>query len=923
MTLGAVVLSVAASTLIAQARTATPTQASPAPAVGRATLITTVEGVSEYRFPNGLQVLLYPDSASPSISINATYWAGSRQEGYGETGIAHLMEHLLLRSTKKFPDLPAAHTQRRSVRNASTGMDFTNYYETLPASDANLEWALEVETDRMTNATISKENLATEFTVVLNEREQSSADLYRSALNRLMRIAYIWHPYGRQTAGNESDIRNVPLDRLTAFYRKYYQPDNAMLVITGRFDPRKALALVDRTMGSVPRPTRSAALGNLLPGNYTVEPVQDGEHYSAIRRSGDSQWILMGYHIPGVAHPDFAPAAVLADVLFSNPSGRLHKAIVDTRRAATLDGTAWLLGDPSILMVRANLGAAQSLDTVRAMMQRLLDSARTSTYSNEEVTRAKTSLLRNIQLDLNNPTGSFSTRISDWASFGDWRLIFYHRDRLARVTAADVQRVAGLYLKPSNSSTVVVIPTAQPDRAEIPANPNVATMLAGYKGGAVVQTGEAFDPTPRNIEARVTRVTLPSGMHLLMLPKESRGNRVVAQIVIRHGSEASLTGKVQLSQVTGSMLIRGSTRMTRQQIVDSLSKLTSAVSLGPGTNSATVIIETTRPNLQPVLELVAQQLRSPRFDAEELEKLKKERLVQLENGKTNPIALADIAINRRLAPRPKGHPLYRQTADESIEEVNAITVDAVRAYYQAQFGGSAAAMAIVGDFDAAEVQSTVTRLLGDWRSAQPYERLVRTYVPSDSALETIEVPDKPNASFFFGTTMALSDGDPDYPALALAHYIMAGSGSASRGMKRLREKDGITYGIQSSLNAQSLDRQAVWITQSLVSPQNIDRMQQAWREEIDRALKDGFTAEELEQYRSGYLGARQRSRSNDPELVVALSQRRFAGRTFAWDEELEKKIAALTPEQVTAAMRKYFDPKNVVIVRSGSFAPKP
>lgn len=894
----------------------------PATPNGR-TPVASAEGISEYAFPNGLRVLLYPDTTRATVSVNVTYFAGSRHEGYGETGMAHFLEHLLARGTQQFPDVPAAHVQRRSTHNATTGFDFTNYFETLPAGDANLQWALELEQDRMTNGSITKELLATEFSIVLNERELWATDAYRSAYDRLWRAAYQWHPYGRPTIGAESDVRNIPIERFQAFYRRYYQPDNAMLVIAGRFDPAKALAMVERTLGAVPRPTRSAALGNLLPAHYTAEPAQDGESYTVMRRNTDSQWILMGYHVPGVAHPDFAPVAVLADVLFSNPSGRLYKAIVDKGRAVLLDGTAWQLADPTLMTVRANLRRDQSLDSVRAIMLAVIDSARTSTYTNDEVARARTSLLRNIQLDLNNPSGSFNNRISDWASFGDWRLLFFHRDRLAQVTPADVQRVARLYLKPTNATTVAVVPTPAPDRAEVPANPNVATMMAGYRPGAATQGGEVFDASPKNIDLRTTRTRLPNGMYLSMLPKETRGNRVVALIQLRHGTAKSLAGKTMLSQLTGFMLNRGTTQLTRQQVIDSLSKLTSAVGFGPTASGVTVSIETTRPNLLPVLNLVAQQLRSPRLDSADLVALKRERLLVVENSRANPVNVADNAVNRRIVQKPKDHPLNRLSFEESIEEINAVTIAAVRAHHRSHFGAGAADMAIVGDFDRAEVQAAVTRLLGDWRSPQPYERLARAYAKTDSSFESIEMADKPNAAYVLGVTMPISDADPDYPALALAHYILAGSQAASRVFKRLRGQEGLTYTMASSLNAQPQDRYATWIAQSISAPQNIERLQRAWREEIDRALRDGFTQTELDEYRPGLLESYSRPRSNDVLLAGILQSRRFAGRTMAYDEDLERKIAALTPDQVTAALRKYLSPKDIVIARAGSFAPKP
>ena len=898
------------------------TPATQAPAA-RATLVTSVEGITEYSLPNGLRVLLFPDQSKQTVTVNVTYMVGSTHEGFGETGMAHLLEHLVFKGSKNHVDMQSEFTKYGARRNGSTSPDRTNYYETVPASDANLEWALDLEADRMVNAFIAKKDLESEFSVVRNELEAGENEVTRVMLQRVMRAAYRWHGYGRSTIGTRSDIENVPIDRLQAFYRKYYQPDNAILIVAGRFDPAKTLPIIERKFGSIPRPKRTLEAGNLLLANYTVEPTQDGEQVITVRRVGDAQMVMIGYHIPAGTHPDFAAIDVLSDVLSSSPSGRLYKAVVDTKKAASIFG-GWLFArDPSLLIIAANVRKDQSLDSARAALEAGLAAARTATYTAEEVERAKTALLTNIRNGLNNSEG-IGLELSEWAAMGDWRMLFLRRDRVAKVTPADVQRVAQTYLKPANSTIALYIPTPQPDRAEIPAAPNVASMLAGYKGGEVVAAGEAFDASPKNIDARTKRAMLPNGMQLILLPKLTRGNRVNAQVVLRHGSEQSLTGKAQIGSLTSGMLNRGTTTLSRQQIQDSIAKLGSQVSWPPvGGNTAIVNIQTTRPNLAATLDLVAQQLKSPKFDAEELDKLKKERLAQLEQVKSEPAVIGQLTTQRKLMPKPKGHPLYQPTPDELIAEITAVTADQVKAFHQSLFGASFADLSVVGDFDEREITAVATRLFGDWKNPQPFARLVRTYAATDSSFESIETPDKQNATFYAATNVELSDADPDYPAFLLGNMMLGQPGQSSRLWTRLREKEGLSYDARSIFTPQSLDRYGTWIMSAIYAPQNVQRLQIAFREELDRALKDGFTQAELDQFRAGLLQGRSQGRANDPELVGTLVNRRFAGRTMAYDEELEKKIAALTPDQVNAALRKYLDPKKIFIVRAGDFAKNP
>ena len=213
-------------------------------------------GVTEYDFPNGLRVLLYPDPASPKVTINMTYLVGSRHEGYGETGMAHLLEHMNFIQTTSGREIKKEIVDRGASWNGSTSEDRTNYYETVPATDDNLKWALGLEADRMVNVKMAKELLDTEMTVVRNEFERGENSARSVLEERVASTAYLWHNYGKSTIGSREDIERVPIERLAAFYRKFYQPDNAVLVLSGRLDESKALAMVADTVGKIPRPTR-------------------------------------------------------------------------------------------------------------------------------------------------------------------------------------------------------------------------------------------------------------------------------------------------------------------------------------------------------------------------------------------------------------------------------------------------------------------------------------------------------------------------------------------------------------------------------------------------------------------------------------------------------------------------------------------
>ncbi|MDT7806216.1 MAG: zinc protease [Acidobacteriota bacterium] len=874
--------------------------------------VTSVEGINEYRLKNGLRVLMFPDQTKQTITVNVTYLVGSAIEDYGETGMAHLLEHMVFKGTPHHTNVPAELTSHGARPNGSTWTDRTNYFETFAATDENLNWALDLESDRMVNSFIAKKDLDSEMTVVRNEFESDENDPFRVLLDRTVSAAYIWHNYGKETVGARSDIENVPIERLQAFYKKYYQPDNAVLLVAGKFDEAKTLTLVDKYFSPIPRPTRT------IQKIYTTEPTQDGERAVTLRRVGDTQLVQAVYHVPAGSHPDFAAVDILAQVLGDTPSGRLHKALVESKKASSVFGFDFQWHDPTLAIFGAEVRQGDSLDAARDALLQTIEGLAANPPTKEEVERARAQILKSVELTMNN-SDQVGLTLSEFIGAGDWRLFFLHRDRLRKVTPEEVARVAATYFKPANRTLGLFIPTAKPDRAEIPATPDLQAALRDYKGDASVAAGEAFDPNPSNIESRTTREDA-AGLKLALLPKKTRGGKVVAQMTLRYGDEKSLMNRTTAAQLAGAMLMRGTAKHTRQQIQDELDRLKARAFVFGGAGAAGVSIETVRENLPAVMRLVAEVLREPAFPAEEFELLKREQLASIEQNRSEPTQIAFTAFGRLLSPYPKGDVRYVSTPDEDVAEVNAATLEQAKQFYKDFYGASNATLTVVGDFDPKEVSGLARQLFGDWKSPRPFTRVPSVYADVKPVNQSFPAPDKANAFFVAGFNLNIRDDNPDYPALLLGNYMLGGGFLNSRITARLRQKEGLSYGSGSNLNVSALDQYGRFTATAIYAPQNVERLETAFKEEMARMVKDGFTAEEVAAAKSGYLQSRQVSRAQDNELAGRLNNYLFLGRTLAWDEELERKIAALTPEQINAAMRKHIDPSRLVIIKSGDFA---
>ena len=323
------------------------------------TQVTSVEGITEYRLPNGLRVLLMPDTSKPTVTVNVTYLVGSRHENYGETGMAHLLEHMMFKGTPKHQKITEEFNKRGMRMNGTTSLDRTNYYELFQADDSNLQWALEMEADRMVNSNVARKDLDTEMTVVRNEYERGENSPGSVLMKRLQSIAYDWHNYGNATIGNRSDIENVKIENLQAFYHQYYQPDNAVLMVAGKFDQTKVLQWISNAFGKIPKPKRT------LQQFWTVEPTQDGERSFMVRRAGDIQLVMIAYKVPANLHTDRDAIGFASDILTNAPHGRLHKQLVETGKVVQVFSTEVGRVEPGLVVIGAAVKKGESIEAAK------------------------------------------------------------------------------------------------------------------------------------------------------------------------------------------------------------------------------------------------------------------------------------------------------------------------------------------------------------------------------------------------------------------------------------------------------------------------------------------------------------------------------------------------------------------------------
>lgn len=853
-------------------------------------------GIHEFRLPNGLTVLLYPDESKPRILVNVTYKVGSKHENYGETGMAHLLEHLLFKGSPGFENIDAEFSKRGMVNNGSTWLDRTNYFEVMPANTENLDYALGMEASRMTGAYIAKKDLDSEMTVVRNEMEIGETDPISVSLQALQAQAFIWHNYGNDTIGARADVENVPIERLQAFYRTYYQPDNAVLIVAGPIEIGKTMERINHYFAGIAKPTRT------LPRFYTREPTQNGERESTIRRVAGTPLLLIGYHTPGAAHPDTVAMNVLLRVLGDDKTGRLREKLVSPGLASSAQAFGLNFQESSLASFALSFDKSHDVDKAKAEALRQIEALEPVTDA--EFERAKRSYRNDLKSALDD-VSRVGINLSEYIAAGDWRLFFLERQTLDSLTLAQVNAVAKRYFLRANRNSVKYLPEPEPQRAEIPPPPDLTAQLAQLKAdeSSQVSAGEQLDFAPLALEKRVERMELRPGLSLAMLSKKTRNATVSLVVNARLGDAESLKGKDLALEALGAMMNRGTTALDRVGFADALSAKEAEVQIAFSGQSLRVSARATEAGLIETLALIDQALKQPRLDASEFETWRKEQLTGLEAAENDPQARAVDALSRALNPYPPGHPLAQMSLEQQRSALQALKLSDLKAVHEQFVGAEQMQIAAVGQFDGAALKSALSAHFAQWRAKTPYQEIVELPYKKAPAKTWINTPDQANGFLYAAMPFALRDDQANYAIAQIADFILGSSGLDSRLMQRLREKDGVSYGGGSALGVSSESEASIWQIYALAAPENLSPSESAIKEELARFIKDGITQSELDSAKTGLVKAARLAQSNDARLASQLAGQQRLGRTMASVDTLEKQIQAASLAQVNAYIK--------------------
>jgi zinc protease len=916
------------------------------------------EGVREFRLANGLKLLLAENRVAPVATFLVLYRVGSRNEAVGHTGATHILEHMLFKGTPTFNKAKgtqvAATLQRVGADfNATTWYDRTNYFETVP-SDA-LELAVHLEADRMRNSFIADEDRRSEMTVVRNELERGQNEPMLVLDEAVYATAFREHPYHHPTIGWRADVENVPTARLKEFYDTFYHPNNATAIAVGDFEESRALALVAKYFGGLP------ASSEPIPEVYTDEPRQEGERRLVVRRAGELPLVQVAFRTPAAlgqervlsnaelaarsAHPpeqnDIYPLAVLACALTEGVTSRLYQALVESELAVSVDARVDQFRDPGLFNVYATAAPGVEAARVEEVIHRELERA-AGGLGEEEVEKAKRQIAASVAYGRDG-THNVAIQMSEAEAVADWRFYNDYQRNVARVTPEDVRRAAARYLREDartvghfipkgggpNGNGGANAPQAGPaNHAPAPHGPKfhhdpLRQEDAGAEGSAegvarAFGEGGSSGRGGSGLSSRVVREELGTGAVLLLVENPSAPT-VALRGSLRAGSHFEPKEKPGLARLTAEMLKRGTQRRAKLELAGALERLGADVNFDADVFAVQIKARSLAGDFPALVATLAEMLREPSFPAEELEKLKQQTVASVREKQSDTSWRAYERLTQALF--DERHPFYTHAGERLVESILSVTVEDVRAFYERFYGGRTLILTAAGGFDSGEAGRVLREAFEGFGGPESAEVEVTDPEPPAAARrEVVLVRDKANVDVLIGTAAPLRRDASDYYAAMLANRALGESTLSSRLGLRVRDAEGLTYGIGSRFRSPSLAA-GPWYIAVSVNPGNVERAIGSALAVLTEYVEHGIRPEELEDEKNSAVGSFKVSLSTNAGLAAALWNAEFYRLGLDYVERYPELVRAVTAEEANAAIRKYFRPERLTVVVAGDIDP--
>lgn len=863
------------------------------------------------KLPNGLTVILKPDRSSPIVAVNVWFGVGSVHESEEMNGLAHFQEHMVFKGTEKYGvgDIARIVKSAGGNLNAGTSYSYTMYYVVLPSRE--FKTALDVQADAMMHSTFDPEEFTKERLVVIDEARMYDDRPESFTFYRTMELGFEKHTYRRPIAGYQHIVEKITRDQLVEFYRNYYCPSNAVLVVVGDVDRDEAMRGIEAAYGGWSN-------GRVVVNEPPVEPPQTALRFKAYEGPMDHAYLGAGFHVPSILHEDYPALQMLAELVSSGRSSRFYRRVREEKRLVTSVG-ADLLAEkwPGFFLLAASMPPAKWEAACGAMLEEL-ERFKGDRVPDSELDKARRQVERAMFRDLETMEGQASN-MGYYQLLGDYRLADRHRDAIQAVTADQIIGVARKYFYPGNLSLVGYVPksfgasTLTGDRiasmvgkslsaagavTEIPAVAGAPAAVATKRGARAAQSG--------GDESGVSLFRLDNGVRVL-LKRRPNVPLVSMLTVFPGGGRFEPEGKSGLAMLTHRVATKGSARFSAEEIAEKIEGLGGSIDSYSSFDSGGVSVGVLSQYAEDAVEVFRDVLRAPKFDLTMIEKEKTRLLEELARRHDNPVPFAmDHLFRATFGNHPYAHP-FLGIADE----VKALAAKDCIEWYHALLNPASAVFAVVGDLTIERARAIAERLLGDLQPGRAIapraDAPTRPASPGEHVLRRDGIK---QAVTFVGFTAARME-TPESTALEVANGVLTGLGG--RLFVELRDKRSLGYMTGSAYNA--LYKGGIFFGYANPGAEGIDEAVRVILHELDVISREPVSNEELSRAKEWLAGSHIMELQRNGAQAVGYGTYEALGFGWAALDRLPQDIRAVTKEDVMAAARATFRRENAVIVK--------
>jgi zinc protease len=905
-------------------------------------LMTVPLSAEEFVLDNGLKVVFVPAPAAPVATLFVVYRVGARNEAVGYTGSSHLLEHMLFKGTpannrrvgRAFADVM---NEIGAAKNATTWIDRTNYFETVPSG--YLDLAIEMEADRMRNAFIADSDRRSEMTVVRNELERNDNNSARVLAQAVTATAFREHPYHHPTIGWRTDVEGVPTERLRELYDTYYHPNNATVFVVGDFDRARTRETIERCFGALPR------AAHVIPDVHTEEPPQAGERSVVVKRPGETTIVSFAFHTPAalgqrnvLSNADLAkrgaemPAEndgyaleVLSRILGRGRTSRLSRSLVDSGLA--LEASAWNWGsrDPGLFQIVANVRPGVSASDVRGEIERAIETLANFGPEHAEIERAQTQIAVQRAFARDGTMG-IAQRLGEFEAVGTWHLDDDYVERVRAVTAENVRDAARAYLHEDNRTLGTLLPGVAKTFDVVAFEP----VALPASDEPAVSAAPLAQPKAHRRSAFASRIAAGSSSNgLAWRYVENRENPTVHLRGLLEAGPAFALDRPLLPSIVADMLSRGTLAHERRAIEERLERAGVRRAYGVDDDASSnrdalafrFVAASTVEDLPLLLETLAEELREPRFDDAELALVKAEVTGALRLARTNTTWRA-VQRFFELAYEPND-PNAVADIDALLASVESIGVDDVRSFWKSRVLRVAPIVSGAGAPETAEfaklLESTLGGIAFASRGVVGSSRVEVRPRPARQVRSDVELERKANVDIIMGRATTLVRADDDYLAASIANGILGQSTLSSRLGLRLRDREGLTYGVTSAFLAGG-KLPGAWRIGVSVNPANVDRAIESARSVLADYAEGGPTDRELTQQRNSMAGSQAVGLATNAGIASQLERMAYHELPDDYVDAYRERLESVTFADVRAAIATHLAPPDTIVAAAGTFA---